>query len=144
MTGFITIDNNLSQPAEPNFIVEGSSSVNVGTGESYRVDVVLPAGGSQRIAWTGSGANYSYRLKNIRLELVPTTTSTAVRPNVLFIAIDDLVPALGCYGDPTMIANNCTPEIDSLAAQGMTFFNHFVHAPVCGAISPLADMMKEI
>jgi iduronate 2-sulfatase len=54
------------------------------------------------------------------------------RPNVLFIAIDDLYPTLGCYGDQVMQANNGTPEIDSLADQGMTFLNHHVQWAVCG------------
>ncbi|MBL6838973.1 MAG: sulfatase [Puniceicoccaceae bacterium] len=49
-------------------------------------------------------------------------------PNVLFIAVDDLVPTLGCYGDP--LAK--TPAIDRLAAQGTTFLNHHVQWSVCG------------
>ncbi len=38
----------------------------------------------------------------------------AKKPNVLFIAIDDLAPALRCYGN--LIAK--TPYIDRLAASG--------------------------
>ncbi|BDS05085.1 hypothetical protein NT6N_01250 [Oceaniferula spumae] len=50
------------------------------------------------------------------------------KPNVLFIAIDDLVPTLGCYGDTTAL----TPKIDSLASQGLTFLNHHCTWSVCG------------
>jgi hypothetical protein len=39
----------------------------------------------------------------------------AAKPNVLFIAIDDLAPALRCYGN--LIAK--TPYIDRLAASGV-------------------------
>jgi len=39
----------------------------------------------------------------------------AKKPNILFIAIDDLAPALRCYG--TLIAR--TPHIDRLAASGV-------------------------
>ncbi|MCP5548891.1 MAG: sulfatase-like hydrolase/transferase [Akkermansiaceae bacterium] len=52
----------------------------------------------------------------------------AQRPNVLFIAVDDLVPNLGCYGDTTAL----TPQIDSLASQGMAFLNHHCQWAVCG------------
>ncbi|MEO0470504.1 MAG: sulfatase [Bacteroidota bacterium] len=49
------------------------------------------------------------------------------QPNILFISIDDLRPALGVYGD--RIAQ--TPNIDQLAAEGMTFRNTFAQAAVC-------------
>ena len=62
------------------------------------------------------------------LLLSATALSAADRPNVLFIAIDDLVPTLGCYGDTLAI----TPEIDTLAGQGTTFLNHHVQWSVCG------------
>jgi len=51
------------------------------------------------------------------------------RPNVLFIAIDDLRPELGCYGNDYIKS----PNIDRLASQGYLFKNHFVSVPTCGA-----------
>lgn len=50
------------------------------------------------------------------------------KPNVLFIAIDDLRPFLGCYGDP----NAHTPNMDSLAGRGVRFTNAMCTAPSCG------------
>lgn len=47
------------------------------------------------------------------------------RPNVLLICVDDLRPALGCYGDKLAI----TPNIDRLAGQGVLFGRHYVQAP---------------
>lgn len=49
------------------------------------------------------------------------------KPNVLFISIDDLRPALGVYGDSIAI----TPNIDKLAGEGMTFMNTFTQVAVC-------------
>lgn len=54
--------------------------------------------------------------------------AAAARPNVLFIAIDDLRPALGCYGD--RLAR--TPAIDRLAAGGRTFLAAYCAQAVCG------------
>jgi iduronate 2-sulfatase len=49
-------------------------------------------------------------------------------PNVLFIAIDDLKPMLGCYGDSAII----TPNIDALAVNGAVFLNNHCQQAVCG------------
>lgn len=50
------------------------------------------------------------------------------KPNVLFIAVDDLRPFLGCYGD----TNAHTPHLDALASRGVTFSNAMCTAPCCG------------
>ena len=50
-------------------------------------------------------------------------------PNVLFIAVDDLRPELGCYGNEIIR----TPNLDKLASKGSLFTNHFVQVPTCGA-----------
>lgn len=47
--------------------------------------------------------------------------------NVLFIAIDDLKPNLGCYGDPLAV----TPNMDRLAAQGLLFTRAYCQQAVC-------------
>ncbi len=56
-------------------------------------------------------------------------TSRPNPPNVLFIAVDDLRPELGCYGHEVML----TPNLDDLASQGCMFTRHFVATPTCGA-----------
>jgi iduronate 2-sulfatase len=48
--------------------------------------------------------------------------------NVLFIAVDDLRPELGCFGKEYMH----TPNIDKLASEGRMFTNHFVFTALCG------------
>lgn len=49
------------------------------------------------------------------------------KPNVLFIAVDDLRTTLGCYGDKTAV----TPHIDRLARRGMVFNRTYCQVAVC-------------
>ena len=56
------------------------------------------------------------------------TRSERERPNILFIAIDDLRPALGCYGDP--LAKS--PNIDQVAKSARRFNRAYVQQAVCG------------
>jgi len=50
------------------------------------------------------------------------------RPNVLFIAVDDLRPELGCYGSRHIR----TPNIDKLAKSARLFKRHYIQSAVCG------------
>ena len=51
------------------------------------------------------------------------------RPNVLFIAVDDLRPELACYGKQHIHS----PNIDRLAASGVLFEWAYCMVPTCGA-----------
>ncbi|MDB4412717.1 sulfatase [bacterium] len=61
------------------------------------------------------------------LALLSGVAFSAERPNVLLILVDDLKPALGCYGDS--IAQ--TPHIDALASRGMRFDLAYCNQAVC-------------
>jgi iduronate 2-sulfatase len=63
------------------------------------------------------------------LLLAANTSSSADKQkyNVLFIAVDDLRPELGCYGN-TVIK---TPNIDRLASRGLVFNRAYVQQAVC-------------
>ena len=59
---------------------------------------------------------------------LPQEPTVKKKPNVLFIAIDDLKPILGCYGNDFAL----TPTIDQFASQGTVFRNAHCQFPVCG------------
>jgi arylsulfatase A-like enzyme len=54
---------------------------------------------------------------------------STLAPNVLFVAVDDLRPELGIYGNPIVKS----PNIDQLAKEGSFFSRHYVQVPTCGA-----------
>ncbi len=57
----------------------------------------------------------------------PLCAQPADRPNVLFIAVDDLRTNLGCYGDPLAV----TPHLDALAGRGTLFTRAYCQIAVC-------------
>jgi len=51
----------------------------------------------------------------------------ARKPNVLFIAVDDLRGAVGCLGGKIAV----TPNMDELAGEGTVFLNAYCQQAVC-------------
>ncbi len=74
------------------------------------------------------------RLSFFLLLVTAAVPAFAERPNILFIAVDDLRNELGTYGAKTI-----TPNFDQLAASGIRFDRAYCVQAVCGA-SRLAIM----
>jgi iduronate 2-sulfatase len=55
------------------------------------------------------------------------------RPNILFIAVDDLRPELDCYATRAQPILAMTPRLDGLAKSGMLFSRAYCNQAVCGA-----------
>ncbi|MGB0328341.1 MAG: sulfatase [Akkermansiaceae bacterium] len=66
-------------------------------------------------------------LLKLMLIMVSPVVGDEGKPNVLFIAIDDLRPELGCYGSKYAI----TPNIDQLAANGRLFERAYCQQAIC-------------
>lgn len=58
----------------------------------------------------------------------PQDINRGERPNILYIESDQHNPAVtGCYGDPVVQ----TPNLDALAARGVTLSNAYCASPIC-------------
>lgn len=69
----------------------------------------------------------SFSLMALGWATLAAQADDAQRPNVLLILVDDLKPALGCYGD--RFAQ--TPNIDQLAKSGLRFDLAYCNQAVC-------------
>ncbi len=58
---------------------------------------------------------------------LPASAARQDKPNVLFVIMDDLTTAIGCYGDP----DAHTPNMDALAAHGVRFENAYCQFSLC-------------
>ena len=59
---------------------------------------------------------------------MPLSAEESKRPNVLFLAIDDLNDWIGCLGGHPQVK---TPNLDRLAARGTLFTNAHCQSPLC-------------
>lgn len=83
---------------------------------------------SKVLTTSATGMLLSFALGASATSAQTPTSSVSERPNILFIAIDDLRPALGCYGDP--LAKS--PNIDQFAKSARRFNRAYVQQAVCG------------
>ena len=59
----------------------------------------------------------------------PKEKAESAKPNILFIAVDDLRPELGFYGQNHIYS----PSLDKLAGEALVFNRAYCNVPVCGA-----------
>ncbi|MDB4370283.1 sulfatase, partial [Akkermansiaceae bacterium] len=61
------------------------------------------------------------------LTILAFTSNAADKPNILFIAIDDLRPELGCYGSEAVLS----PNLNQLASKGLRFDRAYCQEAIC-------------
>ena len=81
----------------------------------------------ERQAWFAKKAAKPNESKSSPEVTPATDRRAAVKPNVLFIAIDDLRPELGCYGSEYAI----TPNLDAIANDGLLFNRAYCQQAIC-------------
>jgi choline-sulfatase len=82
----------------------------------------------RRFLGAGAAAAAGVALEAQGLAPKPGAKAGAKKPNILWIMSDEHnYRVTGCYGNKVVE----TPHIDSLAAEGITFDNHYCNSPLC-------------
>lgn len=68
-----------------------------------------------------------FMLPYLLIMTLALSASAAEKPNILFIAVDDLRPELGCYGSEIAV----TPNLDALAGEGLLFNRAYCQQAIC-------------
>ena len=56
-----------------------------------------------------------------------TNAVDIVRPNIVWVVVEDMSAHFGCYGEKAI----STPNLDQMATKGTRFSNAFVTGPIC-------------
>ena len=101
---------------------------------SQNIALSIPTAFQRRVAYDFRLSAFGFRFLallvfSLFLPVLTQTSSQAApsKPNILFIAVDDLRPELNCYGN-SMIKS---PNIDRLARAGVVFNRAFCQQAVC-------------
>jgi len=88
---------------------------------------LMPEGEERRLNYPGLTAAGVLALLAMGSMTLPAAEPAPSRPNILFIAVDDLRPELGCYGKDYIKS----PNIDRIARAGMVFNRAYCQQAVC-------------
>lgn len=102
----------------------GSFFNNAATSQLTNIGEMAPSGKGQRF---GFRVVIGKLIKQSAPATEKSAPATGNRPNILFIAIDDLRPEIGAYG----VNRAVTPHIDALAAKSVRFDRAYVTYPLC-------------
>lgn len=111
-------------------IAEGDTKLHLIQGDDYSdAGFLQPQPHNDVVHFTEIGAAmFATNVVSIVDPILNPIVSPRQGTNVLFIAIDDINPVLGAYGDPLAI----TPHMNDLASSGVTFLNAHCQWSVCG------------
>lgn len=99
------------------------SSENTPTRRSFLRNVALGAGALTLTPCLTRASEASSDAEPAAPAIIPSRS----KPNVLFIAVDDLRPEIRCFGAPGAV----TPHIDALAERGVAFTRTYCQQAVC-------------
>jgi iduronate 2-sulfatase len=122
----IVVDESLEKPELYDLSADMAETTNLAAREPERLSAMLQRLAAYQAEVEAEGPTWPVGARPERKRKAAKARRPE-RPNVLLICVDDLKPALGCYGDPAAK----TPHIDGLAARGVRFDMAYCNQAVC-------------